>query len=232
MKIAAIVISCFVFLVVPQCGWAGDCSPLQISLTKSYQLVSADKDVCGLRLNLPVGENRNIYGLDLGFWGDAVESKGIMLNLIGNMRTFSHYQEDVSVTKGIEIGGLLNIQFLASMKGLQLASLANINIGNIDGIQIAGLFNIGWVRGIQIAGLYNGSGDARGIQISGLCNRAQSVRGIQIGLINFTTELSSVRGIQIGLINATKELFGLQIGLVNYVRESPVPILPIINLKF
>ena len=214
MKIAVIVISCFVFLVVPQCGWADDCSPLQISLTKSHQLVPDHKDVCGLRLNLPAGDNRNIYGLDLGFFGDAIESRGIMLNLIGNMRTFSDYQ-DISGTKGIEIGGLLNFHYIAEMQGIQFAGLININLGDMDGLQIAGLFNLGGMRGIQIAGLYNGTNSVRGIQVAGLFNRAESVRGIQIGLINFTYKLS-----------------GLQIGLVNYVRESPVPILPIINLKF
>jgi len=74
MKIALIIISCFVFLVVPQCGWAGDCSPLQISLFPTYQLVSAEKDVCGLRLNLPLGDNDNFYGLDLGFVGGTRNS--------------------------------------------------------------------------------------------------------------------------------------------------------------
>jgi len=182
MKIALIVISCFVFLVVPQCGWAGDCSPMQISFTSSYQLVSAHKDVCGLRLNLPSGDNRNVYGLDLGFLGSAIESKGIVLNLIGNFRSFSDSQ-DGSGTKGIEIGGLCNFHFVADMKGIQLAGLINFN-GDTDGIQIAGLFN--------------GGGHVRGIQISCLFNVATSVRGIQIGLINATQELT---GLQIGLVN-------------------------------
>ena len=215
IKIAAIVISCFVFIVVPQYGWTCDCSPLQLSFTGSYQLVSAGKDVCGLRLNLPAGDNSNIYGLDLGFLGSVIESRGIQLNLLGNFTHFSGSRDGGS--KGIQIGGLGNLHMGAGMQG----------------VQIAGVFNGGDdVQGIQIAGLFNGEGEVRGIQIAGLFNWAKSVRGIQIGLINFTTELSSVRGIQIGLINATKELFGLQIGLVNYVRESPVPILPIINLKF
>jgi len=203
MKIALIVISCFVFLVVPQCGWACDYSPLQISLFPPYQLVSAEKDVCGLRLNLPVGENENIYGLDLGFVGITKNSyNGIMLNLFGNF--------SVGSTKGIELAGLINFNLSGPIlmteggsgaKGIEIAGCLNLNLGDIDGIQIAGLANTGnEVRGIQIAGLYNGA--------------------------------DSVRGIQIGLINVTQKLSGLQIGLINYIRESPVPILPIINLKF
>jgi hypothetical protein len=181
MKIAAIIISCFVFLVVPQFGWAGDCSPLQLSFTGSYQLVSADKDVCGLRLNLPAGDNSNIYGLDLGLLGSSIESKGIQLNFIGNFTHFSASRD--GGTKGIQIGGLGNLHMGAGMQG----------------IQIAGLFNGGdEVRGIQIAGLFNGEGEVRGIQIAGLFNLATSVRGIQIGLINVTQELT---GLQIGLVN-------------------------------
>jgi hypothetical protein len=234
MKIAAIIISCFVFLVVPQFGWAGDCSPLQISFIPPYQLVPVEKDVCGLRLNLPVGHNHNIYGLDLGFWGQTIESnKGIMLNLIGNLNLSP-------------MAGLMTANNGGSgTKGIQLAGLMNLNLGDIDGIQIAGLYNAGnEVRGIQIAGLLNGGHEVRGIQVAPVINFAAStMQGIQVAAVNYSEKATglqcglynhakSVRGIQIGLINVTQELSGLQIGLVNYIRESPVPILPIINLKF
>jgi hypothetical protein len=219
MKIATIVISCFVFLVVPQYGWAGDCSFLQISFFSPYQLVPAEKDVCGLRLNLPVGENDNLYGLDLGFMGATNNSyNGIMLNLFGNFSAGGS-------TKGMELAGFINFNIGglnieteggSGTKGMELAGFLNLNLGDIQGMQIAGLANTGGeVRGMQVAGLFNGGGEVRGIQVAGLYNSADSVRGIQIGLINVTQELS-----------------GLQIGLVNYIRESPVPILPIINLKF
>ena len=67
-----------------------------------YQLVPAEKDVCGLRLNLPAGDNRNIYGIDLGFVGGTGNSKnGIMLNLLGNFNNGGS-------TKGIELSGIIN----------------------------------------------------------------------------------------------------------------------------
>ncbi len=215
MKIALIVISCFVFLVVPQYGWAGDCSPLQISFLPSYQLVPVEKDVCGLRLNLPVGDNDNIFGLDLGFLGIASESnKGIMLNLIGNVcpTLFSTANNGGLGTKGIQVGGLFNLSF-----------------GPVQGIQIAGFINFGNMQGIQIAGLFNNTEEMQGIQVAAVNYSEKAMTGLQCGLYNGA---KSVRGIQIGLINVTQELSGLQIGLVNYIRESPVPILPIINLKF
>ena len=224
MKIALTVISCFVFLVVPQCGWAGDCSPLQISLFPTYQLVSAEKDVCGLRLNLPVGDNVNIYGLDLGVMGVASESKmGIMLNL------FSNYNSGGS-TKGIQIGGMGNVQFIPDMQGIQIAGLINLNLNRLNFLTNKNIGGSG-TKGIELAGCLNlNFGDIDGIQIAGLANTGGEVRGIQIaGLFNVAT---SVRGIQIGLINGTQELSGLQIGLINYIGESPVPILPVINLKF
>ena len=58
-------------------------------------------------------------------------------------------------------------------KGIQLAGLMNINLGDIDGIQIAGLFN--------------GADSVRGIQI-GLINVAQKLSGLQIGLVNYIRE--------------------------------------------
>jgi len=224
MKIALIVISCFVFLVVPQYGWAGGCTPLQISLFPPYQLVSAEKDVCGLRLNLLVGDNVNIYGLDLGVMGDASESKmGIMLNL------FSNYNSGGS-TKGIQIGGMGNVQFIPDMQGIQIAGLINLNLNRLNFLTNKNIGGSG-TKGIELAGCLNlNFGDIDGIQIAGLANTGGEVRGIQIaGLFNVAT---SVRGIQIGLINGTQELSGLQIGLINYIGESPVPILPVINLKF
>ncbi|MBW1815114.1 MAG: hypothetical protein JRJ39_16090 [Deltaproteobacteria bacterium] len=128
-------------------------------------------------MNLPSGDNRNVYGLDLGFLGSAIESKGIVLNLIGNFRSFSDSQDD-SGTKGIQIAGLLNG-------------------GEVRGIQIAGFWNNGGeVRGIQV-GAVNYSEKATGLQC-GLYNGAKSVRVVQIGFINLTEELS---GLQIGLIN-------------------------------
>ena len=239
MKIALTVISFFILLVLPQRGWTGDYSPLQISFLPPYQLVSAEKDVYGLRLNLPVGDNVNIYGLDLGVMGVASESNmGIMLNL------FSNYNSGGS-TKGIQIGGMGNVQYIPDMQGIQIAGLINLNLNRLNfltnkniggsgtkGIELASCLNLnfGDIDGIQLAGLANTGGEVRGIQIAGLFNRGGEVRGIQLaGLLNIA---ESVRGIQIGLINGTEELSGLQIGLLNYISESPVPILPIINLKF
>ena len=54
-------------------------------------------------------------------------------------------------------------------------------------IQAAGLFNvaIGEVRGVQAAGLFNAAGTVRGVQLAGLLNIADSVDGVSIAPLNF-----------------------------------------------
>jgi hypothetical protein len=159
------------------------CSLVQVSLTPDYQIVPSYQDVCGLRLNLLSGSNQGMTGLDLGLLGSAVESKGIQLNLIGNMTSFSD-SRDGSGTRGIQIGGLVNIQFATEMQGIQLASL--LNWGDAEGIQIASM---------------NAAGDARGIQI-GIFNHSEKMKGLQIGIVNMTREM---KGVQIGIINTIGE---------------------------
>ncbi len=71
---------------------------------------------------------------------------------------------------------------------LEIAGMANINGGDVSGVQIAGWFNAvrGNTRGLQIGGLYNTVRDTMsGIQIGGLVNRAHTDHGMQIaGLWN------------------------------------------------
>ena len=43
-------------------------TPLQVSIWDPIQLVPDDWDVWGFRLNLPFGQNRNLYGADVGIF--------------------------------------------------------------------------------------------------------------------------------------------------------------------
>ena len=102
-----------------------------------------------------------------------------------------------------------------NVAGIDLALLATGTSGDFAGLQGALFYNRvdGTMRGVQVAPL----------------NFADSVRGVQIGLLNGAT---SVSGVQIGLFNATRTLSGVQIGLGNYVEQSSVPFLPILNVRF
>ena len=129
-------------------AWAA--VPVQIGIVgDSAQLFGADREVVGLRLNLPYSENVEMTGLDLGIAGGGGTIRGIRLNAIN--------LSDV-MSCGFEVG-LVNID--AAAKGFQLG-LVNIVKGQMDGLQI-GLFNhVGGLHGVQI-GIINiiDSGDVR-----------------------------------------------------------------------
>ncbi|MGE7775099.1 STN and carboxypeptidase regulatory-like domain-containing protein [Chitinophaga sp. NPDC101104] len=132
--------------------------------------------------------------------------------------------------------------YSAGLDGLEIAGGFNINKGNAQYAQVAGIFNLvgGSVRGVQVAGIFNrnmefvegaqiggisniADGWLMGAQISGIFNRAMdSVKGIQIaGLHN--NIMGDVTGAQIsGLMNHSGgHLNGLQIsGLINRVRGN------------
>lgn len=125
-------------------------------------------------------------------------------------------------THGISLGGLLNING-ENAKGLQVGGLANISGNHASGIGLGGAINVVGddFNGLQMSGLLNVTGtEARGIQLAGAANvTGESVRGIQLaGLANVVG--SSVRGLQIAPFNASKRVNGLQIGLVNYYKET------------
>lgn len=85
--------------------------------------------------------------------------------------------------------------------------------------------------------------DAYGIQVS-LCNwTEQTFGGIQLGVLNMCYGLCGLQlgvinyaieggGVQIGLANFTQSARGVQIGLINMIQDSPVGMLPIMNVNF
>ena len=73
-------------------------------------------------------------------------------------------------------------------------------------------------------------GDMMGFQ-SALITEAGTLRGVQWGFFNYCGELDN--GNQIGFINYAVSGRGLQIGLINVLKESSLfPVLPIINYHF
>jgi hypothetical protein len=159
-------------------------SPVVFNFFPSAQTSGPDQSVIGFRGNFFYGENKNMYGADLGIF------------VSNTKETFA----------GVALAGLLNITGKqAYIAGLQLAGLANVNRGkaNVFGFEVAGLFNEikedGSVYGVQLAALanYAPKTNIHGLQL-GLYNKAQTVVGLQIGLFNFTDNL---HGIQIGVLN-------------------------------
>jgi len=189
-----------------------DVTPVQVSLCNPGQLFSDKWEVCGLRLNILYGNNRNVYGLDVG----------VINRVTGNCA-------------GIQIAGLVNMND-ADMMGIQIAGLINTNAAGMIGIQIAGLVNDSYsARGVQIqTGLIGGNRaqQVTGVQIALAIsqNRASDMTGVQLApLFN---KADHMKGLQIGLVNIAGKMSGVQIGLANIIKESPVAFFPIVNAHF
>jgi hypothetical protein len=85
-------------------------------------------------------------------------------------------------------------------------------------------FTLGFVNGSTgksggfTMGLYNYSEDYNGVQF-GMVNYSKGVYvGWQDGWVNISKEF---HGLQTGIVNYTESLHGVQLGLVNIVKENP-----------
>lgn len=128
--------------------------------------------------------------------------------------------------QGVFIGGLLNMVGENS-SGIQLAGLSNISGSTFSGINMAGALGIVGkdMKGLQLSGLANIVGESmKGVQIAGLGNiTAGEANGAQIALFNMA---SSGKGMQIGLVNYCKESFeGVRLGLVNAYPDTKVQLM-------
>lgn len=115
-------------------------------------------DLIGLRLSIPFATRQeNLMGVDLGFWGEAGNVEGVMVNLLRN---------DVRETFG----------------GLQVGIYNTVNHCECLSAQIGLVSEAYDFSGFQI-GLVNLAGKIDGFQV-GILNRAEKMYGFQIGLVN------------------------------------------------
>lgn len=140
------------------------------------QLVSADQDVSGIRLQI-YGENRNVKGLDIGF---AHSTTGDFTGLGGLWTLYNHVG---GTTTGVQWGLVNHTE--GTVTGWQ-GGWINLNSAKVTGLQT------GLVSWNDIA-----SADFSGLQI-GLVNTGKHVHGVQLGFVNYA---ESLKGVQIGLWN-------------------------------
>ncbi len=119
---------------------------------------------------------------------------------------------------GIHIAGF-GLGAGGTIKGAS-AALFGIGADRLEGLNLAGTLRARQMVGIAIAPAHlrvNADGDFRGVGLSAF----NEVRGHTTGLT-------------IGLVNYTRTLDGVQLGLVNVVRENPKhrQVLPIANWNF
>lgn len=123
-------------LLAPMVALAMDCAPFQLSLAGKAQIIPKDKAICGLRLNLPMGDNVQVSGLDLGFISKSGSASALQVNLLNMV------EKDFT---GIGVG---------------LFNTAN----SVSGLQV-GLFNTADdASGLQV-GLFNRTVSMQGMQI-------------------------------------------------------------------
>jgi len=173
MKKMKIVFEVIVFFVLISSAFSADtkvknknkdtqyATPLQLSLYAPVQLAPMDSDVYGLRLACPYGVNRNVIGLDCGFW---------------NTSTGKQY--------GLQLGGLAAFRG-GKTYGLNIGGIINFSEGNEYGVSLAGIYNqaSGSITGVQFAGILSKARRVVGLQFA-LITYCDDLRGVQIGLLN------------------------------------------------
>jgi hypothetical protein len=105
-------------------------------------------------------------------------------------------------------------------------STNNVNVG---GIKVGAPISSGEaeVCGIEAALICAATDSIDGLQASCIFNKAKEVNGLQFSIMNWSEE---VNGLQLGVVNvATGKTF--QIGIVNYIKGSVVPVMIICNFK-
>jgi hypothetical protein len=160
-------------------------SPLSFNLFPPVEFPSSEYSVAGLRLSALWGDQRDLYGIDLGLLGNITEQRFVGAAFSG---LFNVTHGDTTVV-GFQIAGLANVNTnKTNVVGLQAALGINYHVAesSIEGLELAFIGNYAPhtnIYGAQI-GLYNKAQDVYGIQF-GLVNSCSDLHGLQIGLVNF-----------------------------------------------
>lgn len=178
----------------------------------------ADELITSLSSKLIAVQDRKYFPAQISFL-PLVGSNGI--NQLGttNYFSFNIFGGMTKATKGLEIGGVLNIN-RQEMHGLQIGGASNVVGTDVKGMQITAGYNYagkdaeGWqfsgvgnhvkrnMSGLQLSFGLNIVGDkAKGMQLSPLFNYARNISGVQFGLINVS---DTINGVAIGLLNISR----------------------------
>lgn len=130
--------------------------PLQLGIAgDAAQIFDREREVVGLKLNLPYAVNDYAAGVDLGLFGGAEEFKGLRLNAV-NLSSVK--------SSGLEFG------------------LLNLASGEMHGLQLGAFNRAGDMHGLQF-GLVNISDKLYGLQI-GLINAVMGGQALVLPFVN------------------------------------------------
>lgn len=186
--------------------------------------------VSGIRLNYRDRALERVDGVHVTIWSPYAEPptgtvRGLALGL------------PVTATGDISGAaiGVLGVGAGRSMRGLGVG-LAGVGAGgSLEGIMLGGLGvgTGGSARGITIGGLGAGvGGSARGLMLAPAVFRIEnggSLRGASASAVNLIR--GEQRGLAIGIVNYAHRLHGVQLGVINIVRDNPSGrrVLPVVN---
>jgi uncharacterized protein YjbI with pentapeptide repeats len=183
--------------------------PVNLALVDPVQIVDSTNDIKGFRLNLLYGKNQFFTGLDLGI--------GV-----------GHSQKDFGGV-GLHYGGNF-VQ--GNAKGLQLANIINLDMGDFTGVQFAGAnYTQGNTKALQLGYASITQGNFSGAAIGGANIVNQNGKGFKLAIFNLVSQNFS--GLQIGLVNIAGLENAVQIGLININKnKKPLPFFPFVNFSF
>ncbi len=100
----------------------------------------------------------------------------------------------------------------------------------VNGVKVGAPFcsGKGIVNGVEGAVLCGASDRVNGVQASGVLSKSKRVDGLQFSIVNSSEE---VNGVQLGIVNIAKNK-SFQIGLINYIEDSTLPWMILINFRF
>jgi hypothetical protein len=215
-----------------------------LALWNPVQVVHADADLQGLRLNLIYGCNRDVAGLDLGIVNRVThDCSGLQIGVgLNDAGFFPPLASTPGHLHGVQLSALLNSAgdvnglqagliacfVRGDLRGVQLSWIDNVAVGDVHGLQFGNAnITLKDASGVQVAPAFflalNVANRVQGAQIStGLVslNKAKDLSGVQINLGLLGNWADDVAGVQLAPIcNIAKRVRGVQVGLVNYCRS-------------
>ncbi len=215
-------------------------------LTVGLLGAGAGENVTGINVGgLGIGAGENVKGLNVGGLGVGAgeDLSGISFGGLG-----AGAGENVH---GITVGGLgagagknmvgLNIGGIGLGAGEKLSGINLAGIGAGAGDELKGLTMAGIaagaprIRGLVCAGWAVGGKDIGGAALAGICvlvPKGGRMSGLAASPFNFIK--GSQSGLSIGIVNYAYRINGVQIGVVNIVRDNPkyLRVLPVFNSSF
>ena len=172
-------------------------------------------------------------GIQVGFDSIADRFYGIQLGLVGAAaggrpyHPWPTYDDETGLSAGFQLGGIL--VFAGNFWGVQAAAI--VGAEDLRGVQLALFSAADTVNGIQLGGWNYADKTLRGLQV-GVVNRTGSLKiqeGVQVGAVNRCS--GELHGLQVGVYNDAGKLQGVQIGLLNRIRQGSrlAQFVPIVN---